>query len=51
METPPNLAETIRIPMPKLQICKDDNEMMIKDQEKQTKINAVLLQILSYIQR
>jgi hypothetical protein len=30
---------------------KDDNERLIKEQEKKTEINAVLLQILSDIQR
>ena len=45
VETPPNLDETVRSLMAELQSCKDDNEMMIKEQEKQTKINVVLLQI------
>ena len=34
--TPPDLAETVRSLMVKLQRCKDDNERLIKDQEKQT---------------
>jgi hypothetical protein len=49
--TPPYLAETVRSLMIELQSCKDDNERMIKEQEKKMKINAVLLQILSDIQR
>jgi DNA polymerase III alpha subunit (gram-positive type) len=51
VETPPDLAETVRSLMEELQSCKDDNERLIKEQEKQTEINAVLLQILSDIQR
>ena len=43
VETPPDLAETMRSLMVELQICKADNERLIKEQEKQTKINAVLL--------
>ena len=34
-----------------LQSCKANNERLIKEKEKQTKINGVLLQILSDIQR
>ena len=49
--TPPDLAETVRSLMVKLQSCKANNERMIKEQEKQTEINAVLLQSLSDIQR
>jgi len=37
--------------MAELQSFKVDNERLIKEQENQTKINAVLLQILSDIQR
>jgi hypothetical protein len=51
VETPPDLAETVRSLMVKLQSCKDDNEILIKEKEKQTEINAVLLQSLSDIQR
>jgi hypothetical protein len=43
VETPPDLAETMRSLMVELQILKDDNERLIKEKEKQTKINAVLL--------
>jgi hypothetical protein len=49
--TPPNLAETVRSLMVELQRCKADNERMMKEQEKQTEINAVLLQSLSDLQR
>jgi hypothetical protein len=49
--TPPDLAETVRSLMVELQSCKDDNERMMKEQEKQTEINAVLLQSLSDLQR
>ena len=49
--TPPDLAETVRSLMVELQSCKDDNERMIKEQEKQMEINVVLLQSLSDIQR
>jgi hypothetical protein len=51
METPPNLVETIRSLMAELQSCKVDNERLIKEQKKKIEINAVLLQILSDIQR
>jgi hypothetical protein len=51
VETPPDLAETVRSLMVELQSCKADNERLIKEQEKQMEINAVLLQSLSDIQR
>jgi hypothetical protein len=41
--TPPDLAKTVRSLMVELQRCKADNERMMKGQEKQTEINAVLL--------
>jgi hypothetical protein len=37
--------------MVELQRCKADNERMMKEQEKKTEINAVLLQSLSNLQR
>jgi hypothetical protein len=49
--TPPGLAETLRSLMVELQSCKVNNERMMKEQEKQTEINAVLLQSLSDLQR
>jgi hypothetical protein len=49
--TPPDLVETMRSLMVELQSYKADNERMMKEQEKQTKINAVLLQSLSDLQR
>ena len=49
--TPPDLAETMRSLMVELQGCKVDNERMMKEQEKKTEINAVLLQSLSDLQR
>jgi hypothetical protein len=49
--TPPGLAETVRSLMVELQSCKANNERMMKEQEKQTEINVVLLQILSDLQR
>jgi hypothetical protein len=48
---PPDLAETARSLMAELQSCKADNERMMKEQEKQMEINAVLLQSLSDLQR
>jgi hypothetical protein len=51
VETPVGLVETVRSLMAKLQSCKANNERLIKDQEKQTEINAVFLQSLSDIQR
>jgi hypothetical protein len=51
VETPPDLAKTIKSLMVKLQSCKADNERLIKEQEKQMEINVVLLQILSDIKR
>jgi hypothetical protein len=43
METPPNLAETVRSLMVELQSWKANNERMMKEQERKTEINAVLL--------
>jgi hypothetical protein len=51
METPPDLDETVKSLMAELQSFNADNERLIKEQEKQTKINAVLLQSLYNIQR
>jgi hypothetical protein len=51
VETPPDLAETVRSLMEELQSFKEDNERLMREQEKKTEINAVLLQILSDIQR
>jgi len=51
VETPPDLVETIRRLRAELQSFKADNERLIKEQEKQTEINIVLLQSLSNIQR
>jgi len=49
VETPQDLAKTIRSLMVDLQIFKTNNERLMKEQEKQTEINVVLLQILSDI--
>jgi hypothetical protein len=49
--TPLDLAKTVRSLMVELQSCKDNNERMMKEQEKQIEINAVLLQSLSDLQR
>ena len=49
--TPPDLAETVRSLRAELQSWKADNERMMKEQENQTNINAVLLQSLSDLQR
>jgi hypothetical protein len=49
--TPLDLAETVRSLMVELQSCKANNERMMKEQEKKTKINTVLLQSLSNLQR
>jgi hypothetical protein len=51
VETPQDLAEIVRSLMVELQICKADNERLIKEQEKKTEINAILLQSLLDIQR
>jgi hypothetical protein len=51
VETPPDLAKTVRSLMEELQSYKADNERLIKEKENKTKINAVLLQSLSDIQR
>jgi hypothetical protein len=48
--TPPDLAETVRSLMVELQSYKADNERMMKEQEKKTEINAMLLQSLSNLQ-
>ena len=51
VETPPDLAEIVRSLMVELQSCKADNERLIKEQDKQTETNAILLQSLFDIQR
>jgi hypothetical protein len=51
VETPPNLVDTVRSIMAELQSCKADNERLIKEKEKQTEIDAVLLHSLFDIQR
>jgi hypothetical protein len=38
VETPPDLAEIVRSLMAELQSCKDDNERLIKEQEKKLKL-------------
>jgi hypothetical protein len=43
VETPPDLAETVRILEAELQICKVDKRILIKEKEKQIEINEVLL--------
>jgi hypothetical protein len=50
VETPPNLVETMRSLREELQIFKADNDQLMKEQEKQTEINVVLLQSLSELQ-
>ena len=50
VETPLDLAETVRSLMDELQSCKVNSERLIKDQDKQMKINAILLQSLFNIQ-
>jgi hypothetical protein len=50
VETPPNLVETVRSLREELQIFKADNDRLMKEQEKQTEINVVLLQSLSELQ-
>jgi hypothetical protein len=49
VETPLDLAKTVRSLMVELQSFKADNMILIKDKEKQTEINEILLQILSNI--
>jgi hypothetical protein len=51
VETPPDLVEIVRSLMEELQSCMADNERLIKEKEKKIEINAVLLKILSDIQR
>jgi hypothetical protein len=51
VETPLDLAESLRSLMVEFQSCKVDNGRMIKEQEKQIEIKVVLLQILLDIQR
>ena len=46
VETPLDLDETIRSLKAELQSFKVDNERLINEKEKQTEINAVLLQSL-----
>jgi hypothetical protein len=49
VETPPDMDETIRSLRAELHSFKADNERLIKEQEKQTEINTIFLQILSNI--
>jgi hypothetical protein len=51
VDTPLDLVETVKSIMDELQSCKDDNERLIKEKEKQMEINVVLLQSLSDIKR
>jgi predicted nucleic acid-binding protein len=51
VETTQDLAETVRSLMEKLQSCKDENQRIIKEKEKQIEINAILLQILLDIKK
>jgi hypothetical protein len=51
IRTPPDLVETMRSLMVELKSCKADNERMMKEQEKKTEINVVLLQSLSDLQQ
>ena len=48
--TPMDIAKIVRSLMAELQSCKANNERMMKEQENQTEINAVLLQSLSDLQ-
>jgi hypothetical protein len=43
VETPPDLAETVRSLMAELESCKANNKRLIKEKEKQMEINAILL--------
>jgi len=47
VETPPNLAETVRSLREESQSFKAEIDHLMKEQEKQTEIKVVLLQILS----
>jgi hypothetical protein len=49
--TPLDLARTVRSLLVELKSYKADNERMMKEQEKQIEINAVLLQSLSNLQQ
>jgi hypothetical protein len=51
VETALDLVETVRSLRVELQSYKANNERLIEEQEKQTKINVVLLQSLSDIHR
>jgi hypothetical protein len=51
LTTPPDLAETVRSLMEKLQRFKADNERLMREQEKKIELNAVMLQILSDVLR
>jgi len=49
IETPLDLAETVRSLKAELQSYRVDNEKLIRVQEKQIELNAVLLQSLSEV--
>jgi hypothetical protein len=51
VETPPYLAENVRSLRAEVHRFKDDNERLIKEQDKQIEINTILLQSLSDIHR
>jgi hypothetical protein len=51
IETPPDLVETVRSLKVELQSYQDDNEKLIRAQEKLIELNAVLLQRLYEIQK
>ena len=51
LETPPDIAATMRILRVDLQSYREDNERMIKAQEYQNQLNASMLQSLTNIQR
>jgi hypothetical protein len=51
VETPPYLFETVRHLMEKLKSFKAENERLMREQEKKTKINVVMSQSLLEIHR
>jgi len=51
VESTQDLVETVRSLTEKLQSCKDENQRIIKEKEKQIEINAILLQILLDIKK
>ena len=50
-EYSPHVTDTLRILKEEIRSCKENNDIIIQEQEKQAEVNAFILQVLSYLQR